>query len=191
MTPTLERVRLPLSSLVPNPRNSRIHPEAQLDHLAKSVKKFGQPKPILARRENAMIVAGHGILEACRRAGVTEVEVDLWNVDQQTADLFMVGDNQLPKLARDDAEKVRAILQGIGIVEAEALGFDQGALDKMLKDSAAEVEVVDIPTAPVEDRFWIQVRGPLKDQAAALKKLQALMSEMPAVTVELGTVAVG
>lgn len=189
--PTLESVTLPLTELVANPRNARVHPEQQLTHLAASAKRFGQPKPILVRRENKMIVAGHGIAEALRRAGFTEAVVDLWDVDQETADRFMVGDNQLPKLARDDAERVKAILAGIGIVEAEALGFSQGDLDKMVKDAAADVEVVEIDTTPVEDRFWISIRGPLKDQAKALARMKEAMGDMAEVSVELGTVAVG
>ncbi len=188
--PLTESVRLRLGELVPNPRNPRVHPEAQLNSLKKSVKRFGQPKPILVRRHNRMIVASHGIYEAMRRAGVETADVVLWNVDQKTADQFMLGDNQLAKLARDDAERVQAILVGIGVAEAQALGFSQSDLDKLVRDAAAEVDIVEIAVDAVEDKFWISVRGPLKDQARALKRLKELLAEMPAVSVELGTIAV-
>lgn len=188
--PVTETVRLPLSELVPNPRNPRIHPEVQLEALAKSIKRFGQPKPILARRANKMICAGHGITEAMKRAGLADADVVLWNVDQGIADQFMLGDNHLPKLAREDAERVRAILEGVGVAEAEAIGFSAAALDDVLRGAAADIEIAEIAVDAVEDRFWVSVRGPLKDQAATLQRLRKVLAELPAVSVELGTVAV-
>ena len=35
--------------LVANPRNPRLHPEAQLADLAASLRRFGQPRPLIAR----------------------------------------------------------------------------------------------------------------------------------------------
>ena len=79
---------LKVGELVPNPRNPRNHPEDQITGLVASIRKFGQPEPILVRAENHMIVAGHGVWTACRRAGLRQVEVDLWDVDQAMADHY-------------------------------------------------------------------------------------------------------
>ena len=55
--------------------------------------------------------------------------------------------------------------------------------------SGASLVVREIATSDVSDSFWITVRGPLAQQAAALKRLQQLMGELPDVEVDLGTIA--
>jgi ParB-like chromosome segregation protein Spo0J len=72
-------VEMAPADLVSNPRNPRLHPEDQLDKLAASLKRFGQPRPIIARAENHMIIAGHGIHAAAARAGLATLKVVLWD----------------------------------------------------------------------------------------------------------------
>lgn len=179
----------PLDSMVPNPRNPRVHPEDQLERLTASIRRFGQTRPILARRENRMIIAGHGVAEACRRAGLLEARVALWDVDQATADAFMLGDNRLGELGRDDPARIRELLREIGLADFESVGFSSAEVDELLADAADDIDVVEIPVGEVEDRFWISIRGPLKDQASALHRLQQVMTDLGDVEVELGTVA--
>lgn len=184
---TLAEVNLPIAALVPNPRNPRSHPEAQLDRLTASILRFGQPRPVLARRENSMIIAGHGVALACERAGLTEIRTVLWDVDQETADAFMLGDNRLGQLGRDDTARVRELLRQIGLADVESVGYDAAEVEQLLADAADDIDVVEIPTGAVADRFWISVKGPLAHQADALKRLQVIMGEIPEIEVELGT----
>jgi hypothetical protein len=59
----------------------------------------------------------------------------------------------------------------------------------LLNDAAAApLAVHEIDVSAVEDRFWITVQGPLRQQAAALQRLQQLMAEFPDVDVDLGTI---
>ena len=136
----LER-SLPIGSLVPNPRNPRTHPEAQLQRLTASIRQFGQPRPVLARRANRMIIAGHGVKIACERAGLTQIRTVLWDVDQATVDAFMLGDNRLAELGGVDADCVRELLHEYGLADVEAIGF-----------SAAEVEELRLPMRPTTSR---------------------------------------
>lgn len=177
-----------LDDLLPNPRNPRRHPAKQLEQLAASINRFGQPRPILARMANRMIVGGHGLALAMRRAGATHAQVLLWDVDQQTADAFMVADNQHGLNGRDDDAQLALLLEELARDDFASLGFDAEAANKLL-EQGGEIEVRAVDTTPVKDRFWISVRGPLKSQAKALKQLQAVMKEVPDVSVELGTVA--
>jgi len=185
----LEPARVALATLVPNPRNPRQHPEEQLDRLAASVKRFGQTRPVLVRRANGMIIAGHGVTEACRRAGLTEIDVLRWDVDQETADAFMLGDNRLGQLGRDDAARVRDLLRQHGFIDPEAIGFSAVEVTDLLADAVDDLELVEVATSTVADRFWISVRGPLKQQAHALDALKGAMRDLAGVEVELGTIA--
>ncbi|MFC0243240.1 hypothetical protein [Rhodopseudomonas telluris] len=67
------------------------------------------------------------------------------------------------------------------------LGFSPGELSKLL-DELAELEVREIETCPVDDEFWISIRGPLVHQAQLLKALQDAMKPFDGVAVELGTI---
>lgn len=179
--------RRKIGELVDNPRNARQHPEDQLAMLRASIKRFGQPRPILIRAENSMVVAGHGTKKAMQLEGKAEIDCIEWDVDQKTADAFMVADNRLPQGASDDLDRVAEILKEQGEGELLALGFDQDAAAALFGESGEKIVVEEVPTGEVKAKFWIQVRGPLKQQAKALKTLKAAMAELPDVSVELGT----
>jgi hypothetical protein len=99
----------------------------------------------------------------------------------------MLGDNRLGQLGEDDADRVRALLREYGLTDAEAIGYDAAEIEDFLKDAADDIEILEIATGEVADRFWISCRGPLKRQAEVLKRLQKLLGDMPEVEVELGT----
>ncbi|MGH6967548.1 MAG: ParB N-terminal domain-containing protein [Stellaceae bacterium] len=187
----VEHAVVAINTLVPNPRNPREHPVAQLERLAASIRRFGQPRDVLVRKENRMIVAGHGVTEACKLAGVQQVNVILWDVDQATADAFMVGDNRLGQLGVDDADQLKALLRELGFADPESMGYDAPEIDALLAEAVAEADVKEIPVTPVVDRFWISIRGTLNQQAKALRRLRELMADLPGVDVTLGTIADG
>ena len=57
-----------IDRLSANPRNARIHGEEQIEQLRASLREFGWTMPVLVR-ENGMLIAGHGRLEAARLEG--------------------------------------------------------------------------------------------------------------------------
>jgi len=79
----------------------RQHPRSQIDLLKQSIERFGQPKPILARTANHMIIAGHGVHQAMAELGRTDIEVLLWDVDQATAGQYLIADNRQDVFSRD------------------------------------------------------------------------------------------
>lgn len=185
-----KRSQLAIEQLIPNPRNPRVHPKEQIDGLLALLEEFGQPRPILARAANKMIIAGHGIWEAMKLAGHDKVDVLLWDVDQKTADKFMLADNRWGELSRHDDARVADLLRELDDGDLPALGFSAEERDALLADGEDdELDVAEIETDTVLDEFWVTIRGPLADQAKALKRLQDAMADLPQVEVELGTVA--
>ncbi len=67
--------------------------------------------------------------------------------------------------------------------ELDTLGFDD-----WLADGEPEIDVVEIETGPVEDKFWVSIRGPLEQQAEVLQRLAEAMKKLPGVEVGIGTV---
>ena len=180
---------LPIDEPLDNPRNPRRHPEEQIAKLVSSLRKFGQPRPILLRKANKMIITGHGLRLAMKRAGLGEIEAILWDVDQLTADQFMLADNRFGQLGEDDASRIAELLGGVPEDDWGALGFSEDEVHKLLGEAEDSIEVREVPTSEVGDRFWISCRGPLKQQAHALKALREALAKLPEVTVELGTIA--
>lgn len=177
-----------INALVPNPKNARIHSEEQIEHLVASVRRFGQPRPVLARKANSMIIAGHGIWEACKRAGLQQLQVLFWDCDQKTADAYMLADNRHGDLSKDDEDRVAALLREIESEDLFAVGYSPEEVEQVLAELDEDlIEVEEVETDLVSDRFWITVRGPLKDQSAALECLKQAMESLPEVEVDLGT----
>lgn len=183
-------VKLPIGDLIENPKNPRVHPEEQIKQLKASLKRFGQPRPVLARQANKMLIAGHGLVQAMKAAGHKDVEAILWDVGQKEADAFMIADNRLPQNAYDDLDRVAAILEEHGQEDMLALGFDDAALDALFGEAGESITVQEIETGQLSAAFWITVRGPMTDQAKALTRLKAVMKDLPEVSVELGTIIV-
>lgn len=183
----LQEEEVDINSLLDNPRNPNRHPDTQIELLIASFRKRGQYKPVLARRENRMLIAGHGFRTAMQRAGADTIRVAFWDVDQPTADAVMLGDNQLGRKSSVDDERIAELLREIPDADWDAVGFTEPEGSKLLSAlNETELVVKQIPTATIADTFWIHVRGPLAMQAAALQKIKSYMKEVPAVTVELG-----
>lgn len=186
-TPALQM--LPIDTLIPNPRNPNKHPEEQITRLMAELRKDGQTRPVLVRKANNMLIAGHGVTLAMKRLGLSEIRVALWDVDQATADRYMLADNRLGHLSSHDDDMVAELLRGIDRGDWLASGYSDSEAEKLLASfERRELTVHEIDTADVHDDFWIGVRGPLPRQAEVLQRIKQLLCEYPEVTVELGTI---
>src|SRR6266567_6621579 len=119
---------VPIDSIMAHPRNYRFHPDEQLSDLGVSLKRFSQYRSVvLWERPNGkyMQVAGHGVLEAMKREGVTDVRADILAITtpQSTIDAIMVSDNNIALKASDDDEMLAHLLQ-----EQQDAGFDLASL---------------------------------------------------------------
>lgn len=178
-----------VAELRPNPRNARKHPETQIQRLMASLQKDGQTKPILARRANNMIIAGHGIQTAARRLGWVSMDVMLLDITQEHADRIMLGDNRLSDLSEHDPQRVAELLSEIGEGDRLSTGYSVEEAAKVLQGfEDTELEVFEIETSTVTDHYWIAVRGPLPDQAKVLARMKELLVEIPSASIEVGTI---
>lgn len=156
--------------------------------LAASIKRWGQPQPVLVRTENKMLISGHGVALAMQKAGETQIDVLLWDVDQSTADAFMLAANRLGELSYVDPGRRRELLIGMAEDDWPAVGFLPDDVAELLAAQREEIAVREIETSEVSDRFWLSVRGPLVHQAVMLQRLQEAAAGIPDVEVTLGTI---
>ena len=102
----MKNITRPIEDLIPDPRNARKHPAEQISRLIGSIKEFGFLAPILINSENR-ILAGHGRVEAARKAGLKDVpclQVEHLTETQQRA--YVLADNRLAQMAEWDMEIV-------------------------------------------------------------------------------------
>jgi ParB-like chromosome segregation protein Spo0J len=166
-----------------------MHPPEQITMLKSSIERFGQSRPVFARKENRMLIAGHGIHQAMRELGRTEIDVIFWDVDQATADEYLLADNRLGQLSHFDPDRTRALLEDVSDDVFAALGFTAEDVETLLKDGDGKKTTVrEIETTEVTDRFWITVQGPLTAQSQALQRIRQMLTEFPDVEVDFGTI---
>lgn len=176
-----------IDALVENPRNPNTHPEEQIIRLMASLRVNGLYKPVLARRANRMLIAGHGIRQAAMRLGWTTLRVVFWDVDQVTADRTMLGDNRLGELSRPNQDRVAELLREIPEDDWLSVGFSDDEAAKLMSDLRdGEIQVYEVDAGIVHDTFWINVRGPLPKQADVLQHMKTLLDQYRDVTIEIG-----
>ncbi|MHC4483558.1 MAG: ParB N-terminal domain-containing protein, partial [Planctomycetota bacterium] len=74
MKETLRVEYVPIELLTMCEQNPRKN-DANVEALVKSITAFGWTNPILARRENRMVIAGHARLKAAKAKGLDKVPV--------------------------------------------------------------------------------------------------------------------
>ena len=193
---TASRARLAIryvatGRLVPYARNARTHSEAQVTELVRLIDRFGFTNPVLVD-EKREIIAGHGRVMAAKRLDLAEVPtITISGLSDAQKRALRLADNRVALNSGWDAELLRTEIEALGEADEDVLGlgFGQKEIDDLLGDED-DIPVEEIATGPVEDRFWISIRGPLVDQAKALQKLEAVMADLVEVEVELGTIAV-
>ena len=155
--PTLEQV-LPkqediqlvdINLIKPHPKNYKKHPQDQLEHICKSIKENGIYRNILISNDN-VILAGHGVYEACKRMNFTKVptlKINL-NSDSSKAMKLLVSDNEIGHLAEIDqislSETLKSIMDNNTLL---GTGYDEMMLSNLLFTTRPESEIKDFDAA--------------------------------------------
>src|SRR5947209_3786154 len=129
-----------IDAIKPHKRNYRQHPESQISQLGASHSRFGQFRScVLWERPNGeyITVAGHGIIEAMKRNGVTSIRADVLpsSTPQEEIDAILIADNLHAQSAQDDTELLVSLLQeqrDAGL-DLASLGTDEESLRQMLE----------------------------------------------------------
>ncbi|MBH8609322.1 ParB/Srx family N-terminal domain-containing protein [Thermoactinomyces sp. CICC 10521] len=127
--------KIKLTELRNPEKNVRIHPKKQIQEMIRSVKMFGQIRPLIVD-ENNVILAGNGLYEALKEMGVTEADVlRVTHLTDKQKKKLMLADNRVYSLGIDDN---KAMLEILGELkdELDIPGFD----DDLLKDLLGDLE---------------------------------------------------
>ncbi len=182
----------PVSRLRPFERNPRTHSDDQIAQIARAIEHWGWTVPVLAD-ESGKILAGHARVAAAKSLGLMQAPVIVargWSEEQKRA--YVIADNRLAEASAWD-EGLLSLELG-DLVDA---GFDLALLGMSEQEvhrsdrgiDGGSLKVREVMTSPVNDEFWISVRGPLAHQADALMRLREAMQGLDGVAVELGVIS--
>jgi len=125
-----------IAALRPHPRNYRRHPEHQLAILRESLRVHGQQKPVVITPDGT-ILAGHGLVEAARAEGWTEIACHVY--DGPYPEAFLAMDNRASDLAEDDEAALAALLRDLEAQDQlSATGWEPDDLEELLLRLEAE-----------------------------------------------------
>lgn len=89
---------VPVSELVPHPKNMHKHSDEQIERLCKLIDYQGWRNPVIVQRGTNLIVAGHGRILAAKKLGVKEVPVSYQEFDSEAQIYsYIVSDNAIGK----------------------------------------------------------------------------------------------
>ena len=154
MTPSTDEpaaVWVEIDKLKPWADNPRINDHA-VDRVAESIKRFGFGAPILARRADGEIIAGHTRLKAARKLGLEKVPVRYLDLDPADAHLLALADNKLGEIAEWDADGLAEVLRELQAEDMDIdIAFDEDELAELLAgDGEGATDDDAVPEPPDE-----------------------------------------
>lgn len=99
-----------LETLVPDPRNIRIHSEKNLAAIRASLREFGQQIPLVVGQGN-VVLKGNGTLQCMREMGWTKAIIHRTTLEGAKAIHFSIADNRSAELAEWDLEQLSMDIQ--------------------------------------------------------------------------------
>jgi 16S rRNA G966 N2-methylase RsmD len=125
--PAAEWVALSRLRLWPdNPRDNDGEP---VERVMRSIKRFGWGAPILARKADGEIIAGHARFKAAQAMELERVPVRYLDISKREAHLLALADNRIAELTQW-SEALGAVLADFKLEELELAGWSDADLNK-------------------------------------------------------------
>ncbi len=151
-----------------NPRKN----DGAIQLVVDSIQRFGFGAPILARAEDAQIIAGHTRVKAARQLGLDKVPVRFLNLTKDEAEKLAIADNKLVEIADWDEAFLAQMIQDMPDEDWGSLGFSDAELKKLIGDVEADIDEEDF-IENLEYRVIVDV----PDEAAQTELMQKLETE--------------
>ena len=130
-----------LSELVRPERNIRIHTEKQLEEFERSVRMFGQIRPIVVDEKNT-ILAGNGLYETLLRMGEEQALVYKYeDLTESQKKKLMIADNKIFSLGIENLDTLNEFLEELN-GDLDIPGFDEEILKQMVADADEVTEKI-------------------------------------------------
>lgn len=150
-----------LHELEGNPR------KGDVNAVMRSLKRFGQRKPVVAHADTGEIIAGNHTWKAAKKLGWNSIAVVFVKDDPATAKAFSLADNRASDLGTYDNEALAEMIEAVLDADEELLhaaSFTEDDLNNLLAESTGDVgqdseDDVDAPSPKSNlnlfDRFMV------------------------------------
>jgi len=131
--PGMSSEMVPIAQLKYHAKNYREHPDDQLLHIMESIKANGFYRNVVIARDRT-ILAGHGVVKASQKLGLTDVPVVRMNLDPNDprAIKLLIGDNEIGKLGAIMDGQLNELLKDLG-GNLVGTGFDEAQVSALLQ----------------------------------------------------------
>jgi ParB-like nuclease domain len=119
-----------VSKLTPWVKNPRRNDE-NVARVVESIKRFGFGAPLVARRENGEVIAGHTRLKAAIKLKLKQVPVRYLDISEHDAHLLALADNRLNELTPWDVEALQDVMSEFSLEDVALAGWSAEDLEKM------------------------------------------------------------
>ena len=160
----MEIITMKLVDRVKPEKNVRIHTEQQLKEFQRSVKMFGQIRPIVVD-ENNVILAGNGLYETLIAMGKETADVYKYdNLTENQKKKLMIADNKIFSLGIENLDTLNSFLEDLQ-GDLDIPGFDEDILKQMVSEAEDVTEKLsEYGTLDDEEIQSIKESGERKEQ---------------------------
>lgn len=158
---------VPISQLVPHPRNPRVH---DVERIAESIREHGFLGVVTVQRSTNVIIAGHGRVKAALFLGLPRVPVEWKDVDDDEALRALLNNNTPSDHASYDDVSLGAVLADLAATEA---GLDGTGWE--LPEETAPPEATVVPLVPLKQSH-VLLSYPLELHGAVSAALDQLLA---------------
>lgn len=164
----MKQLTMKLKDLVRPERNIRIHTEKQLAEFERSVRMFGQIRPIVVD-ENDIILAGNGLYETLLRMNREEALVYKYeDLTESQKKKLMIADNKIFSLGIENLDTLNEFLEELE-GDLDIPGFDEDILRQMVADADEITEKIsEYGTLDEEEVRKIKEANEKREQAEAI-----------------------
>ena len=137
----METLKMKLADMKKPDKNVRNHTERQLIEYERSVKMFGQIRPIVVDEDNVIRV-GVGLYDTLLRMGYEEADVyQITNLTSAQKKKLMIADNKIFNLGVENLEVLNEFIEELKD-DLDIPGFDEDILKEMVADAEEVTEAI-------------------------------------------------
>lgn len=148
---------VPVSDLKANPKNYRLHPDAQRAAVDSSLAELGWVKSVIVNERTGRMIDGHARVEQAEKLGIAEVPVEYVDLSPREEELALAVIDPISSMAETDDAAARILLAGLTDIEGPLVDV----LDLIRPvEPEREVEEDDVPPVPAtpvtkEGDVWV------------------------------------
>lgn len=156
MTNKIAAEYVDINTLTPWDKNPRKNDHA-VPEVMESIQRFGFSSPIIARKSDNVIIAGHTRWKAAKKIGLTEVPVRFMDLDIVDSQLLAIADNKLNERASWDDSLLEEVLNELSGEDLTGLGFDDAELDNLIQSTTDDTKEESEELPELEEEIHSQV----------------------------------